>query len=817
MSDTVVMPDLEAVRALGAQLITPELIVLPVRHHSPACAWQVHRAFALHKPSVVLVEGPRSFNPLIPLLTHAEARAPLAVYTYAVKKSIGDEPEERRAAYYPFCDYSPELVALREAQKQGVPARFIDLDYAEQCQLENSDEENENVSLLDERHLQRSQYLQALAKELGCRNHEELWEHLFEVGACSVSLEEHVARVAAYCHLSRIESTEAELSADGTLQREAEMLWHIRQALAERTADAGPVLVVLGGFHAVVISALLKVPPARPKISRSTINEEASALIRYSFDRLDRLNGYASGMTSPAWHQYLWEQILKYEKIGDAGAPSVRRNAALNMLTDIALELRGKHGVPLPMPALAAAYEQTLRLAELRGRPTPVRDDVRDAVTSCFIKGDADSDGALVLAVADRIFGGTAMGHVPPGASVPPLVKDFSYRARRQKLKIDDSQPRRSVLDIYRRPVHRQTSRLLHELSFLAIPFAVRTAGPDFVAGLGLDRLQEHWEYLYSAATEAALVEASVYGATLPIAVANRFSERLNKLNSDGQSQNARASAALMTQAFVLGLHDHLPRVIALLRQAIAMDAGFDSVAAAVANLALLLESREPLEARDVDELPPLLQAAYERAIYLGRELRGTQTEHMAAMRALSQLRELLISEAGRSLDGNLYWAMVESLQQHHDAAIIRGACAGLRYSAGLLSDIGLGEMLSGHMNGLSQPIEAVAFLRGLLQTAREAAWQQAELLSVLDQLFLSWNDEDFVASLPELRLAFASMTPKETDRVAEAVAGLHGKENLGRLVSYALNETDLQRHLQLSTVLTSVLAADGLSDWVAS
>jgi len=94
--------------------------------------------------------------------------------------------------------------------------------------------------------------------------------------------------------------------ADGTLQREAEMTWHIRQALSERSTDAGPVMVVVGGFHAVILSGLLKNPPDRPKISQTNFSDQASAVIRYRFDRLDRLNGYSSGMTSPAWHQYLW-------------------------------------------------------------------------------------------------------------------------------------------------------------------------------------------------------------------------------------------------------------------------------------------------------------------------------------------------------------------------------------------------------------------------------------------------------------------------------------------------------------------------------
>ena len=69
----------EGVRELADALVTPELVVVPVRHHSPACAWHVRQVMAEHRPSVVLVEGPRSFTPLVPLLTHPQARMPLAV------------------------------------------------------------------------------------------------------------------------------------------------------------------------------------------------------------------------------------------------------------------------------------------------------------------------------------------------------------------------------------------------------------------------------------------------------------------------------------------------------------------------------------------------------------------------------------------------------------------------------------------------------------------------------------------------------------------------------------------------------------------
>ncbi|TXG79996.1 MAG: hypothetical protein E6R11_01790 [Rhodocyclaceae bacterium] len=843
--------DSQAMRALGARLLTQELIVYPVRHHSPGCAWQLRRLIDERAPSVVLVEGPRSFTSLIPLLTHVEARMPLAVYTYAVRKAGAGQQDDgadewRRAAYYPFCDYSPELVALRAAAERGIPARFIDLEFCEQCLIEDAaavaeqagdedhdaddgdDARQEDVqimpaadadraqSLLDERHYRRSRHLQALAEQLGCRDHEELWEHLFEATAQERDPAAYLTDVATYCMLARSDCSARELGADGTLQREAEMAWHLRQALAEREPGQGPVLAVVGGFHAVVLPDLVAGEHKRPAISRTTIDDEASALIRYSFDRLDRLNGYSAGMTSPAWHQSLWEGLLKAGRLAAGNAARVRREAGLIALFDIAETLRKRHGLALPVPALSAAYEQMLRLAQLRGRSMPIRDDVLDAITSCFIKGDADADGLLVRQIAQQYFGGYAMGRVPPGAGTPPLVRDFEYRARLQRLKLDDSQPRRAVLEIYRRPAHRITSRLFHGLVLLGVPFAMRTAGPDFVAGIGLDRLQEHWEYAHSAATEAALVEASMYGVTVPLAVANRFSTRLDALRANGQASDARAAAAMLSQACVLGLHDHLPRVIGVLREAIAADAAFDSLAAAAGAIGLLWESREPLEARDVDELPMVLQAAYERAIYLGGELRGVQGDGATAIDALSRLRELLVSEAGHDLDAALYWAMVGLLQQTHPLAALRGACAGLRYRSGLLDEGALGAMLQGHLDGMLDPRDAVGFLRGLLQTARESAWQQPAILETLDGLLQRWDEAVFVASLPELRLAFANMTPKETDRIAEAVAQRHGLASLGRLIDYEFDEADLQSHLSVSQALRDVLRGDGLEAWGA-
>ena len=147
----------------------------------------------------------------------------------------------------------------------------------------------------------------------------------------------------------------------------------------------------------------------------------------------------------------------------------------------------------------------------------------------------------------------------------------------------------------------------------------------------------------------------------------------------------------------------------------------------------------------------------------------------------------------------------------------VRGASVGLLYSAGRVSAPELATLLTGQFTGASEPPRAVAFLRGLLRAAREAAWQQPELLQALDAMLAGWDEATFIDVLPELRMAFADLTPRETDRVGEAVASLHGSAHLGNLVNYDVGEAQLKANLTLSQTLLAVLQADGLRGWSRS
>ena len=131
------LPTAEGVpRARRARLVTDELVVLPVRHHSPACALARARR---RSPSATPVAScsSRGRAASTPLSRCSPPRGAAAARgLHLVRPRAGPRDRAGRAAtarYYPFCDYSPELVALREAAAAGIPARSATSSFAEQA------------------------------------------------------------------------------------------------------------------------------------------------------------------------------------------------------------------------------------------------------------------------------------------------------------------------------------------------------------------------------------------------------------------------------------------------------------------------------------------------------------------------------------------------------------------------------------------------------------------------------------------------------------------------------------------------------------
>lgn len=799
--------------ALLATLITPRVLYFPVRHHSPACAWAIRRWIREHKPRAVLIEGPDDFQPLLPHLLHEKCVPPVAIYThYRLGGKTERAQDERHAAYYPLAAYSPEWVALREGHAVGAVLRFIDLDYASQRHVEESAEAKPGAlrieSLQTEHYFRRSSYLREAARRCGCRDHDELWDHLIEVRGAHRPVEQVVRDVATYCHLSRLDTPNEVLDSDGTNAREAVMARAIREVLDQD--DSRPVLVVTGGFHSVVLPRLVAEVPAQPKRHASTTRH--ACLTRYTFAQLDAMSGYAAGMPQPGYYQALWEALEAHE-----AAPFDA--VALRLLVNLGHTARARDlSASVSVADEIAALEQARRLAQLRGHDGPAREDLWDAVRGCLVKGELGADGEAVLALARKLFTGEATGDVPPDAGVPPLVDDFRRVAEARKLPVSFGGAQAVSLEIYKKEPHRDTSRFLHRLEFLGVSYGNRRAGPDFLRGFDLRRVIEHWDCQWIPQTETKLIECSAYGASVEEAAGAKLQEEAARLH-DESADSASTGVSLLVRACLMGLPAAVENLALQLADWIGRDAGFLSVAKALSQLMLLWQSREPLQAAMLTVLPELLRTAYTRAcqlLELAVQLPDDQAEAFVEGAMLLNSR-LSVENDEQGLDAELFWQSLSTLLAHTTTPpMLRGAAAGLLHTAGRLDAEKVVQAVQGALSpAVGDGARQVDFLTGLLQTARELAWREPMLLQAVEQMFASWDNDEFLLRLPHLRLAWSDLTPRETDRVASLVAEHHGVDKRDLTRVSALSEQDTLHLLNAWNRVEESLREDGLEAWV--
>ncbi|PWT80051.1 MAG: hypothetical protein C5B58_12405 [Acidobacteria bacterium] len=768
------------------------VVYFPVRHHSPACAWHLRQLLRELKPAAVLIEGPRDASPLIPLVCDPELRTPVAIYTTYVRRR-GDSLPQRHAAYYPLCDFSPELVAIRTGLEIGASVRFIDLTFPEHVEAGDQNPPADSPhsrrgpqSLQDESWFSHSRLLQAACVRTGTRDPDDLWDHLFELDYRHRSTASFVQNVLMYCSLARRDNWQSTMAGAACLAREQAMA----AAVAEET---GPTVVVTGGFHTV---ALPTTQAALPTPQRLEAEDHQVVLARYSFEQLDRLNGYASGMPSPEFYQREWED-----------------DDPAQILVEVARRCRQRNLGTSTADAICAVGH-SLRLAGLRGHVRASREDVLDGVRSTFVKGAIDAEGVAVLAIARKLLAGDRVGNVPVAAGQPPLVHDFRNSATELRLKLDKIDETEVVLDLYRRTTHRTTSRFFHRLALLEVPFATFVRGPDFVAGEKLERIQEVWTYHWSPQTESTLIERSLYGSTVEEAATGRLLELFQEEEQKGQGRSAAVATKLVLHACRMGLHAHTQDLLRRVGGLLAEDPSFVSLVEAMENLLVLDVSREPLEAHHLSGLHELATAAYLRACFLIPSLVSLPAEEegpaLNALNALFQaVRSLGDNEDLRRLRTQALTALAAT---SGGSAALRGGAVGLLFGDGNLAHEELVRHLRGHLlSSREDGADGPNFLRGLMKTARSALWQIVEVLSEIDGTLQDWDEERFVKMLPLLRLALSELTPRETDAVAKQVATLHGAESLKVAHLPDVRSDEMLRAVELDHELRTVLAADGL------
>lgn len=613
-----------------------EIKLLPVRHHSPACARQVQLMIEKWRPQAVLIEGPDTACPLIPAMIDPATKAPFAVY-YSYDDTAGavSEDKEKYRCYYPFLDYSPELAALRAGNAQGAQVAFIDLPYgdilAASQEGKGMRQEGDKSNYNDDYLLSRNDYLRRLCEKTGLRSFDEFWEKYFELEGLGQDGETWFGNLLTYCRQARESTPLEQLKEEGCLAREAYMAKKILEKAMElagvskarqkaeviqasqpgEQAEAAwnRILVVTGGFHTPALAQRLGESDAEMAADGSSAladlpkklvsaKDQGVYLMPYSMEAADALNGYASGMPFPGFYQEIWEHVqeeeqgvseeksgehLAHEELTYMSLPYAK--AVLDMIVATGKAVRRAEGSASTYDEICAC-SMVEGLAALRGKPQPGAYELQDAVLSCFVKGEYNLATDEPMRLLRRQMTGRRVGELCQSAGEPPVLQDFRAQCKHYGLQTSSTLENDVTLSIFSKKKHRQMSMFFHRLLFLEAPYARRVKGPNLQTRRDRNLMREIWKYKWNAQVMAALIDASVYGGSVEDAAKGLVQERLKK------AVYAREGALLLTQVLEMGLEGQLEQVYGRLQELLMTDTDFYSLAEALRSLTMVQQLR---------------------------------------------------------------------------------------------------------------------------------------------------------------------------------------------------------------------------------
>ncbi len=741
-----------------------EIRYMPVRHHSPACAYHVRQLIREWEPDCVLIEGPENASRLIPVMVHQDTAAPFAIY-YSYRDSKGYVSEEKAdyRCYYPFLDYSPELAALREAAARGIPARFIDLSYGEILTAvregkglrQGGEKNNYNDDYL----LARSAYIRRLCEKAGMRNFDELWEKFFEQNGLYEDRDTFISHMLDYCRQARESTPREELEEEGCLKRER----YMARCIQEAAGSCRRVLAVTGGFHTPGIQELLAEGDVKLKLTGIPEQDQGVFLLPYSMEACASLNGYASGMPYPAFYQQIWEGI-------EAGRERPYDEAVLNGLAAVGKMVRKGDGLLSSYDEICG-YSMAQGLAGLRNKREPGAYELYDSVLSSFVKGAWDLSTDQPLRCLQAYLTGRQTGKLCDQAEVPPIIQDFEKQCKAYKLKTGTTLEQEITLDIFSSEKHRQVSMFLNQLVFLETGFCKKKRGPDLQKKKDRNLIREIWRYKWNAQVLAALTDVSVYGATVREACTARA------LQSMKEKTGGKEAALLLTRVFEMGLEEQLELVYGQVQRALLEDEDFYSVAEALSYLVLLREMGELYQSSIDTE--PLLLICLRKLTALLPGMAGVQEEQtQACMQVCKTLCQLTGQEAYAGEREALYQAFVRITEQRDVNPGLDGCVRGILYGAGLHSLEDIRKVCAGYLTGThDQLMKSASFFRGLFYTARDLVFTGDGLVGTMDRLIRRLDSQSFMELLPEFRMAFSYFTPREIDQIAGQAAALYGRK----------------------------------------
>jgi hypothetical protein len=761
--------DGEAERALERLSEKASTLLVGVRHHSPALSAAMDALLDRFAPTRVMIELPKDLERWVEHLAHPELRAPVAL--------AGVRDDGSDLAFYPFADFSPELVAMRWARAHGVPIEAIDRPLAAPPIARETlaqDAERQGPTLLDR-----------LLRLFEAPDGEHLWDHVVEARAPGADPEK-VRRAGLL--LGWALRTDASLRG-GVAPRDLARETHMRRCIAAARARGDRPAIVIGAFHAAALvdPPMLFTPLEEPESPPSTI---VTSLVPYAFELLDARSGYPAGIHDPG----LVDRRLAALREGPEACEALVSTA----LVEVCRAMRRRKQVA-GVPDAQEAARVAIDLARLRALPAPSRRELMEGLETAIGRGELLGRGRAIARACDEVLVGSRRGVLAPGTPRSGLGPHVHALLSELRLPGPDSTAADTIrLDPQRSALDRRRHATLARLSVAGVPYATEVRGE---AAGGIETLGRVWKVEWTPATHAMIELAGMRGVTLR-QVAESVLRREAVRLAEEEKLVSSVRVTLLARAAEAGLGALVDELALTLVGPFLDEAGLAELVQAHALLGRIRAGHLPalpvdpaLATTDVPShaLPAeidssLLVAAAVRAL---DGLLGSDREEDA--RAMLDLVRLFESgDAGERLgDGRLGWAIDRLATE--GAPLVMGAAIALRIALGRAEASSLGDAMGGWLDVAITPDGRKALarrLRGAMIVAAPLFESSTEALDRVVTRVEALDDDGFLARVAALREGFDGLSPAARGRLLSVLTERYGGvDAAGRGIDVVLDD----------------------------
>jgi hypothetical protein len=701
--------------------------ILGIRHHGPGSASSVKAALKALQPDVICLEFPFDGAALIPKLQSKDLQPPVAAIIY-------EEKQKERLALLPFASFSPEWIALQYARTCDIPIIPIDLSFSIQRAIELQH---------NERAAHSEDVLRMLANLAGFDRVESWWDEYLEREGQPLEIFEQLQ------HIMKLVREDQPVRKVNQL-REAFM----RTAIRKQLKKFQNIAVVCGAYHGPALTHLQDSMSSDRELLKSWKGKKVrTSLIPFSYKRLTQQSGYASGIQSPKYYEYVfrYKERAHEQWLGLAGR-ALRQKGFLTSVDD-----------------QIAAIQLAEQLAYIREMNQPGLSELIESAEATLCKGETER----LQWIQQEAMIGSDIGFIPPKEQEAPLIEDFMSQIRKFRLQSfwrpEKAPPKPFKEFDLRKPTHLLSSRLLHRSLILQMNWAQEQKP----AKRKLGTFHESWRFDWDIEDEIQLHHAASLGLTVEEAAENMLAEQLQLADSLPQLLH------LLNHALKGDLH---PISQQLLNQLEVLSTDSEDIHELLFTNNSLIEIMRYGSVRqlDSDQLMNICHHMHERiCTQLPYACQPMEEEwSRSVFQQLQQYFQTLLQVHETVWLENWAFSLALLQKQKEVDPRISGFVYRMRYDLKDLSKSHLSTALDQHLDSSYDPAEQAKWLEGFLFGSGRLLVYHDVLFDRIHHWVKSIDEEVFKIVLPILNRTFAQYSSKDRQELLQKIKGNTGRSS---------------------------------------